>query len=367
MGGYRFKKRVMALGAESKGVYALGSRSGLYTSRDFGSLFDYRNFSGFRRSAVRRMKRFRPGIVACDMHPAYNTTELAEETLPPGAKLVKAQHHHAHIVSCMFDNDLKGRVIGVALDGTGYGTDGNVWGGEFMIATYRNFRRAGHLKYLPMPGADKAVTEPWRMGAVYLRDAYGDKFLKLDIPFVKNMKKTQWHDLRRAADKRINSPLTSSMGRLFDAVSAILLSFYKVSFEAEAAIQLQKRAEDAYNENRRYSVRVNRAKGVFIIDPKETIKGIVKDIRRGLGHSVIAAKFHNSAVEMVLSVCMALRRETGINSVALTGGVFQNIFLLEKALAHLNNLGFDVYANSASPASDAGIPVGQAVIADARS
>ena len=211
------------MGAESKGVYTLGSRSGIYTSRDHGSLFDYKNFSAFRRSAARDIKRFRPGIVACDMHPTYSTTELAEEMLPPGSKLVKAQHHHAHVVSCMFDNGLKGRVIGVALDGTGYGIDGNVWGGEFMIATNRSFRRAGHLKYLPMPGADMAITEPWRMGAVYLHDAYGDKFLKLDIPFVKKMKKRQWRDLRHASDKRVNTPLTSSMGRLFDAVSAILL------------------------------------------------------------------------------------------------------------------------------------------------
>lgn len=359
----RVRETVLALGAESKGVYALQKGRRLIVSRDFGDLADYDNFSRFEKAVKRELKRSSPGIIVSDMHPGYNSTDLAEEIMPDSARLFKVQHHHAHIASCMRDNDLKGRVIGVAFDGTGYGPDGSIWGGEFLISTFKSFKRAAHLEYLPMPGGDKAVAEPWRMAAAYLQNSFGDKFLDLKIPFVRRLNKDDWHKLKYAVERKINSPLTSSVGRLFDAVSSIILCIFKVNFEAEAAIDLQKSAQEAFGEKGRYKNNVIRRKGIYVIDVKEMIRGIVRDIEDGIGPPIIAARFHNSISNIILTVCRSLRRESGIKRVAFGGGVFQNRLLFKKALALLNHSGFDLYTHRAFPATDAGISVGQAAIA----
>ncbi len=206
-----FRKTIVACGAESKGSFCIAKGRNVFISKEFGNLSDYGNLSRYEKAIKRDLKRLgiRPDIAACDMHPDYNSTELAQALKRDGAKLVEVQHHHAHIASCMYDNGLSGEVIGAAFDGTGYGPDGAIWGGEFIISSFKRFKRAGHLKYLPMAGGDKAVTEPWRMAAAYLTDSFGDKFLNLNIPFTKRIKAKEWRLLRYAIDRGINSPPTN--------------------------------------------------------------------------------------------------------------------------------------------------------------
>jgi len=359
----RKRDGVLALGAESKGVYAAAKGQRFIMSKDFGNLADYANFSRFEKAVRGELKRFRPGIIASDMHPGYNSTGLAEEIAQDGARLVKVQHHHAHIASCMRENGLDGKVIGVAFDGTGYGPDGGIWGGEFLTSSFRNFNRAAHLEYLPMPGSDKAVTEPWRMAAAYLEKSFGDKFLDLKIPFVKRLNKDDWRKLRYAVKRKINSPYTSSAGRLFDAVSSIALCIFKVNFEAEAAIRLQRCAQKALGEGGGYKNSVKRKKDTFLIDVKDMIRGIVKDIEKNIEPSVIAARFHNTLSNVILATCRALRRESGISKVVLTGGVFRNGLLLKRSLELLGDSGFDTYSHRTFPTTDAGISAGQAAVA----
>ena len=365
---HRFKQSVLACGAESKGVYSLAKGSNFFISGDFGSLADYNNFSNYQRNVKKDLKRLsiRPKVVACDMHPDYNSTVFAQELNLKNTRLIKVQHHHAHIASCMQDNNLKGNVIGVAFDGTGYGTDEKIWGGEFLISSFKRFKREAHLKYLPMPGSDRAVIEPWRMAAVYLRDSFGDDFLKLGIPLTKKISLKDWHPLRDAVDRSINSPLTSSVGRLFDAVASMVIPVFRIDFEAAAAIRLQRLAEDARGEERRYGFDIIKDKEGLIIDPSEMIKEIVKDIRSDVDKPTIAAKFHNTVASMITDMCVRLRRSYKINRVVLSGGVFLNRVLTSRVLSMLRELDFNVYAHKYLSTTDAGISAGQAMIADAR-
>lgn len=357
-------RTILAVGAESKGVFCLLKGRNLFISKEFGNLGDYANLMQYEK-AIKRLKA-RPGIIACDMHPDYNTTLFAQDLINDNIKLIKVQHHHAHIVSCMRDNNLKGRVLGIAFDGTGYGTDKNVWGGEFLIATLKDFKRAAHLKYMPMPGGDKAVIEPWRMGAAYLQHAFGDSFLDLNIPFVKKIVRKDWKALRDASKKGLNSPLTSSMGRLFDAVASMIIPIFKVSHEAEAAIKLQMLAEEAQHEKCAYKYKIKKEGGSLIIDPSIMIREIIRDIKKGIDRKYIAARFHNTIAQIILDVCKGLKRSTGIKKAAISGGVFQNKLLLNKVCSMLKAEGFDIYLHRESSATDAGISAGQAVVAGAR-
>lgn len=365
---HNFKYPILACGAESKGAFSIAKGRDLFVSRDFGSLGDYNNLSKYEKNIKKDLKRFdiKPAIIACDMHPDYNSTTFAEELKIKDSRLIKVQHHHAHIASCMQDNNLKGEVIGIAFDGTGYGTDNGMWGGEFLISSLKDFKRAAHLKYLPMPGGDKAIMEPWRMAAVYLWDSFGDNFLNLGTPFTKKIKLKDWHLLRYIVARSINSPLTSSIGRLFDAVASMLILILKVNFEAEAAIRLQEFAERAGNEKGGYRYNIVKEKEGHIIDLKEMIREIARDIKAGVKDTVIAAKFHNSIAWLISDICVRLRRLNKINRVVLSGGVFQNRLLTERAIKMLRELDFDVYAHKRFSPSDAGISVGQAVVAGAR-
>jgi hydrogenase maturation protein HypF len=363
-----FRRAVLACGAESKGVFSLAKGRNLFVSRDFGNLEEYGNFSKYQKDIRRNIGKLNiePALIACDMHPGYNSTIFAEELKSKSRRLVKIQHHHAHIVSCMAENNLKEKAIGVAFDGTGYGTDGAIWGGEFLVSTLKDFKRAAHLKYVPMPGGDKAVVEPWRMAAVYLNDAFGDNFLRLDMPFTKKICTRDWKLLKHLVDKNINSPKTSSVGRLFDAVASMLLRIFKVSYEAEAAIKLQECAEDAKDENGIYKYSIVK-KDSLIIDPQQMIKGIVRDIKNGIDGSTIASKFHNTIAEMVGDICALLKISAKTNKIVLSGGVFQNRLLTKKILTILKRRGFNIYTHKQFSTTDAGVSIGQAMIAAARS
>jgi hydrogenase maturation protein HypF len=316
--------------------------------------------------------RVDPEVIACDLHPNYLSTRYAlERSQKDGIPVYKIQHHHAHIASCMADNSLPGEdpVIGISFDGTGYGSDGAIWGGEFLIADYAGYRRFAHLEYTPLPGGDAATKNPYRIALAQLWH-YGilwDEFL-LPVQFACGDDLTLLHSM---LENKINTPMTSSIGRLFDSVSALLGVCPVINYEAQAAIELENQADP--HETGAYPIELNRS--TVIKDPKsETIEpmilsvgnlieSIVADLHSGTNIQLIAARFHNSLVNAVLDVCRCARNSFGINKVALSGGVWQNVTLLQKAVQQLKMDHFTVYIHNKVPANDGGLALGQAVIA----
>jgi len=267
---------------------------------------------------------------------------------------IGVQHHHAHIASCMAENHVREKVLGVALDGTGYGIDGKIWGGEFLIADYTAFDRVAHFQYVPMAGGDAAVREPWRIALGYLREAFGDQIPEL--PVFARIEEKRIRLVLAALARRINCVDTSSCGRLFDAVSAICGVRLETNYEGQAAIELEMKAaqiEDAYA--------LETTLGP--IDTRPVIRAVAEDVMRGVGVDVIAAKFHNAVARVILNVAQAVRSKEGLNRVALSGGTFQNFYLLSRAVALLRADGFEVLLHAAVPANDGGLALGQAVIA----
>ncbi|MDP3981498.1 MAG: carbamoyltransferase HypF, partial [Chlamydiota bacterium] len=285
---------------------------------------------------------------------------------------VGVQHHHAHIVSCMAENGIHHKVIGVAFDGLGYGDDGKFWGGEFLIADFSEYERAGHLDYVPMPGGELAIKEPWRMAISYLYHMYGNDIPMLrlfNIPKFIQEKNDTLEILFKMLSRKINSPLTSSVGRLFDGVASLLDLQHSVNFEGQAAVKLESIADDHIIEHYPFDIDVSvgaRCSVPFIIQWQQIIEHIIKDVKSGVPNSVISARFHNSIVEMVVQVCTMLRDSRGIDDVVLSGGVFQNNFLLSRLVKKLKLQGFTVYSHKKVPCNDGGLSLGQAVIASER-
>lgn len=309
----------------------------------------------------------RPDIVACDLHPDYLSTKYALSI--QDIKKVRIQHHHAHIASCMAENNLSEEVIGVAFDGTGYGEDGHIWGGEFFTGTYGSFKRAGHLEYVEMPGGELAIREPWRMALSWLNKAgidlrdctgsFGRGALERVLP--EGIGHDKLSILYNMIKKGINCPLTSSAGRLFDAVSALLGIMQKINYEGQAAVELENIVKDCVNLP--YSFGLAQTGGLFIVECKEIFKEIVRDIDSGIEKAIIASRFHETAAGIIMEGCISIRKDTGIEKVVLSGGVFQNMTLLERAVHQLETEGFHVYTHSSVPANDGGIALGQAVTA----
>jgi hydrogenase maturation protein HypF len=310
----------------------------------------------------RRLFRLEPEIIAYDMHPDYLATKYALD-LEGSFKLVPVQHHHAHIVSCMVDNGVQGEVIGVALDGTGYGTDGRIWGGEFLVADYRSFRRVGHLQYVPLPGGEAAIRSPYRMAIGHLYALLGDEGLNAALPFLGEVDELEINIIKQQIDKSINTPLTSSCGRFFDAVSALLGFHGQASYEAQAAIELEMRASGE-DDGASYSFSILEQDGVRVIQLSEIWRGILEELQAQLPLAVIALKFHNTIAQITAEMCRQIAMETGLNRVALSGGCFQNRLLLIKTMDVLNEAGFEVLTHSEVPCNDGGVSLGQATIAN---
>jgi len=272
---------------------------------------------------------------------------------------VAVQHHHAHIASCLADNGLDRPVIGVAWDGSGYGVDGHVWGGEFLVADLAGFERAGHFESVPMPGGDAAVREPWRMAAVFLRAAYGATMETLDLAFMRRLDPAAWRVLSRAADRGLNSPLTSSAGRLFDAVASLLGLRDRVAFEAQAAMELEALAEPEADAVYPTTVATGET---IVVRTTDVVRGVVGDLLREVPAATIAARFHATLADVLAQVCERIRERTGIAAVALSGGVFQNTWLLKAAIERLDARGFEVYSHRQVPTNDGGLSLGQAAV-----
>jgi hydrogenase maturation protein HypF len=275
------------------------------------------------------------------------------------------QHHHAHIASVLAEYGLTGPVIGVAADGTGYGTDGAIWGCEILVADLLNFERLAHLTYVPLPGGEQAIHQPWRMAAAYLAQSYGDAFLELDIPFVRQLERSKWRVLSQMITKGINCPQTSSMGRLFDAVAALVGLRTEVQYEGQAAIELEALATTCTDRVTSYPFQLHPGQPMEL-DVRSVIAAIVENIVQGAPNTTIARRFHVTVTEMLAATCYDVRKQTGLNCVALSGGVFQNQLLLEQLVARLETMEFEVYINRCVPPNDGGLSLGQLAVAAAR-
>jgi hydrogenase maturation protein HypF len=360
-------KEVLALGGELKNSISFSKENYVFLSQYLGDLKSVETLNFLKESIVSLKKMFRinPEIIACDLHPDYLSTQYAEEIkIKKGLKVVKVQHHHAHIVSCMVENNVKEKVIGVAYDGTGYGDDGNIWGGEFLLCDLKKYFRVGYLKYYPLPGGDKAIMEPWRMVYSYLYSIYGPKAKMLDIDFNHRMDYDKLSIIEKMIDKNINSPLTSSCGRLFDAASSLIGMRDEINYEGQAAMELESLCVSGIKE--RYKFCIYKKGKEFIIDPQEIFIDLIEDLKKGIDKKVMAAKFHNTVAEFTLNLCGKIKENSGINKIALSGGVFQNKYLTEKVVSLLEDKGFKVYIQRKVPPNDGGISLGQAVIAGLR-
>ena len=355
---------ILACGGELKNTFCLTRGQYAFMSHHIGDLENLETLSSFEEGIEHFKKLFyiEPKAVAYDLHPDYLSTQYALSI--PDIPRMGVQHHHAHIVSAMAENGMEGDVIGIALDGTGFGLDGTIWGGEFIKANLRDFDRLAHLKKVPMPGGSMAVKEPWRMAMVYLSEAFGDETTKLKIDLIRRIDPQKWGVLKRAIEKKINTPLTSSMGRLFDAISSILSIRDEVHYEGQAAIELEMIADHGVKEE--YPFTIQKDEKPMVVDPQEMIRGIVRDLIDGAPASKISGKFHRTIAGFIIETCETIRSKEKLNRVVLSGGVFQNIFLLSLVTEGLKRSGFDVYTHHLVPPNDGGVSLGQAVIAHMR-
>jgi hydrogenase maturation protein HypF len=350
---------VLAMGGGLKNTVCVTKEDRAFLSQHIGDLENQESLD-FLKLTVSHMKRILdvdPEVIACDLHPDYMSTVFAKEQ---NTKIIEVQHHHAHIASCMAENKIDSPVIGLSFDGTGLGSDGHVWGGEVLVSDYKGFDRAAHFSYVPMPGSASAIKEPYRMGLSYLYSAYGEDYRNLDIPFIKNSDEKSFKFLTGMIQKKLNCPLTSSIGRLFDGVASILGVRDKVFFEGQAGMELEMLAREGITESYDYSFD---KKETIEISHKEIIRAIVKDVLDKKELSVISSKFHNTIINLFSEICEEVRIETKIDSIALSGGVFQNGILLEGFLSKLTEKGFNVYCQNIVPANDGGLSLGQAMIA----
>ena len=353
---------ILACGAELKSAVCLSRGPYAFMSPHIGDLENYETYSSYYEM-VQRMKalfRIEPEAIAHDLHPSYLSTRYALEADPALAR-VAVQHHHAHVAACMAEHSLTGPVIGVAFDGTGYGTDGKIWGGEFLVADYVAFRRIAHFSYVALPGGDRAVREPFRMALAHLRGACGEWSQRL--PPVREATSDELRVIARQIDGGLNAPMTSSVGRLFDAVASLLGVRHRTRYEAQAAMELEALVDSS--ERGSYPVVLTGSEPV-IIDSGSIIRAIVADLERLIPASVIAARFHWTLAAAILENSIRIRQATGLNRVALSGGVFQNVTLLSRACRELEHAGFEVFTHRVVPANDGGIALGQVAVAQAQ-
>ena len=345
---------VLACGAELKNTFCLAKDRHAFVSHHIGDLENYPTLRSFTEGIEHfgRVFDIAPEVVAHDLHPEYLSTKFAFDLAD--VDLVGVQHHHAHIASCLADNGVDGPVIGVAFDGLGYGTDGTLWGGEFLIADLVDFERAAHLAAVPMPGGAAAIRQPWRMAASYV-DAAG---LDTDLPV---RRRPQWDQVTEMARRGVNAPLTSSAGRLFDAVSALVGLRAEVTYEGQAAIELEQCADPS--ETGTYPAPLSQD---GLLSGVDLVAAVVADLRAGVPAHTVAGRFHNGVADAITRTCDWLRTSRGLDTVALSGGVFQNVLLLGRVVDQLTARGFDVLTHSRVPTNDGGISLGQVAVAAAR-
>ena len=353
---------ILACGAELKNTICVTKQDKAFLSQHIGDLENLATYEFLKLTAahLKRILGIDPEIIAFDLHPDYLSTRFAQKQ--QAAHKIQVQHHHAHIVSCMAEHKLEGPVIGLSFDGTGYGRDGAIWGGEILIAEEHDFERAGHLAYVAMPGGAAAIKAPWRMAVSYLQDAFGQDFYELGLPVLKKIENDKLTIISEMISKGVNAPLTSSLGRLFDGVAAICGIRSQVNFEGQAAMELEMLAADAAGSTYEYEWL---SEDAYKILPAPIILGVVKDLQDGKPVADISAKFHRTLICLFVDLCTVMRKERDLNRVVLSGGVFQNSTLLTGLANALEARNFSVFSHQQVPANDGGISLGQAVVAAA--
>jgi hydrogenase maturation protein HypF len=350
---------ILAVGAELKNTFCLARGPYAFLSHHIGDLENYETLRSFEDGIAHFETLFRalPGALAFDLHPDYLATRYARSRAErEGIPAIGVQHHHAHIAACMAEHSLGPgeQVIGVAFDGTGFGTDRSIWGGEFLVAGYTGYDRPYHLDYVCLPGGDAAIRKPARIALAHLLAAG----VRLDdLPPVNALTAAEKAAVEHQARTGLNSPPTSSMGRLFDAVASIVGVRHEVNYEGQAAIELEAIVEP--DEDGAYEFEI----GEGVVRAAPVIREAAEDVHAGISASRIAARFHNAVADMILEVCSRIRQERGLAVVALSGGVFQNVTLLGRAVRRLEDAGFRVLTHRRVPPNDGGVALGQAVVA----
>ncbi|MEI8130942.1 MAG: carbamoyltransferase HypF [Leptolinea sp.] len=353
-------KPILAAGAQLKNHFTLTRDAYAFHSHYIGDLENYETLQSFEQGIAHFEKLFRikPNIIACDLHPDYLSTRYSQnrsqrENIP----LVQVQHHHAHQAACMIENgwDSEESVIGLTFDGAGYGTDGTIWGGEILVGNYKEFQRRFHIDPFLLPGGDKSVHVPART-ALSLLTQYNLDW-ELSLPPVSHFSSDERNVIQSQLKHHINSPLTSSMGRLFDAISALLGIRQQVTYEGQAAIELEAACDPS--ETGLYNFQITGS----ILDPKPVFFAILQDFLNKIPIEKIAARFHNGIIQTCLETCKIIRNETGISTVSISGGVWQNVILFSKTVRLLESNNFKILSHKKLPTNDACISMGQAVIA----
>jgi len=349
---------IFAGGAELVNCFCIGKGNQAILSQHIGDLKNMETLEFYEESIHRFSKlfRFKPQLAVMDMHPDYLSTRYVEKMQIP---ITKVQHHHAHIASCMAEHKLDEKVIGISFDGTGYGDDGNIWGGEFFICDLIDYERITHLEYIKQPGGDAVTKHPWRMMVAYLIHYFGEETTTKYPTLFRNIEEFELQTILDILKKNLNSPLTSSAGRLFDAVSALLGVCNNATYHAEAPMQLESVADAEILDSYSYS-------NGDSISFKHTFEEIIEDIENGISINIISGKFHNTIVSIITDVAIIIRNRSDINKVVLSGGSFQNSLLLKKTEIRLAKHGFDFYTQSQVPSNDGGIALGQLAIAAKR-
>jgi hydrogenase maturation protein HypF len=352
-------QELLALGGQLKNTFCLTKDHYAILSQHIGDLENYETLQ-FLKETLENLKnlfRVEPRAVAHDLHPHYLTSRLAAELPLPR---IGVQHHHAHIASCMADNGLRGQVIGVAFDGTGYGMDGQIWGGEFLVGDFAGFERRGHFHYVSLPGGDAGVRQTWRPALSWLRESFGSE-LPGDLPLFQQVPESHVRVVLQVLKRKVNTIATSSCGRLFDAVASLVGLRQESTFEGQAAIELEMATLRGIDET--YSFEINDGDPATI-DLRPTIRDIVRDTLSGQGTNIVATRFHNTIAAVIGAMCSRLQRRDPLSRVCLSGGTFQNMYLVERSVAVLRKLGFEVFLHSRVPPNDGGISLGQAVVAN---
>ncbi|MFH1010146.1 MAG: Sua5/YciO/YrdC/YwlC family protein, partial [bacterium] len=366
-----FHRPTLAFGPQLKNTFCLGKQDFALLSQHIGDMDSDLTAQAQERALAHFLHIFNAKIelAACDLHPDYTTTRLAaawcnERNIP----LIRVQHHHAHLASCLAENETTEHAIGLCLDGTGYGSDGTIWGGEVLVGDFHSFERAAHLQTVPLLGGERAAYEPWRMALAWLHETFGEEVYELPLNFLRELlSERRKSDLAALLNPELRGkvfPLTSSLGRLFDAVAAILFFGTRRQYEGQAAMLLEGRICAAAEPP--YPMDVHKTDGIWILSPVPMFQALVSDIQKGISETLLSRRFHEAIVSGFIRLCELIRESHHLETVALSGGCFQNTFLLSAFEQRLTQKGFRVLSHHQVPANDAGVSLGQAVVANAQ-